>query len=117
MTPPSSSRCSSPSRAGVLALVFAGLPGWMLLGLAAVWSWPIRCGPAQGHLRLALDRRGCPRGAPRRGPRVRLGRARGRVGGARRRGMVGAVAGGFLGALLLTFAAPVPVVGTLLGSS
>ena len=100
------------------ALVFAGLPGgWMLLGLAAVleladplwsgagaatfgWHW-IGAGVVAGLLGEALEFGSGVLGA--------------RVGGARRRGMVGAVAGGFLGALLLTFAAPVPVVGTLLG--
>lgn len=101
-------------------LIPVGLPGmWIMLGLAAIveladtlmlpagqdvtfgWGVLALCGG------LGLVGEAVEAGA---------GAAGTRMGGGTSRGMWGAIAGGFVGAILLTVWLPIPLVGTLVGA-
>lgn len=103
---------------GCLLLVVLGLPGtWIMLGLAVVVEVFDGYYLAQPHTfgwwvigacaALALVGEGLE---------VLTGAAGTRLGGGTRRGMVGAVLGGFLGAIVFTPLIPIPIVGTLAGA-
>ena len=102
-----------------LAVVILGLPGtWILLAVAAGvelldatlggpavtfgWGLLLVCAVLAG-LGEAFE--------------AAAGAVGARMGGASRRGMVGALVGGILGAILLTPLVPVPLLGTLLGAA
>ena len=103
--------------------IIVSLPGaWIMLGIAALieftdqwWRTPDADGRTQTFewwllgvcLALALA-----------GELIELaaGAAGAKSGGAGRRGMIGALIGGILGALVLTPFIPIPVVGTLIGA-
>jgi len=103
-----------------LAVVILGVPGtWVLLGVAVAaelldgvvldrtgtvtfgWGLLALCAVLAG-VGEAIE--------------AGAGAVGARLGGASRRGMVGALVGGIVGALLLTPALPVPLLGTLVGA-
>jgi len=104
--------------AGCLVLVVFGLPGtWVMLGLAVLvevfggyylaeastfGGWVLG-----GCTLLALTGEGLE---------LLTGAAGTKLGGGTRRGMIGAMLGGFLGAIVFTPLIPIPVLGTLVGA-
>lgn len=106
--------------AGCLVLVVLGLPGtWILLGLATAIEltdgyWLSDAAPTTfGWWLLGACAVVALVGE---GLEALTGAAGTKLGGGTRRGMFGAIAGGLLGALVLTPLIPIPVVGTLVGA-
>jgi uncharacterized protein YqgC (DUF456 family) len=105
---------------GCLLLVVVGLPGtWVLLGLAFVLEGvdaallPGDTAVTFGWELLALCAGLALVGE---GIEALAGMAGAKFGGGSRRAMVGAFAGGIVGAIFLTPVLPIPVVGTLVGA-
>lgn len=97
-----------------IALILFGVPGtWLALAVAAACEWwtaPTLVSPGAWTLAVALAVAGEVW-------EFLSGSVRARRAGAGRRGALGALGGGILGALVGTFAVPVPVVGSLLGGA
>ena len=102
-----------------LGLVVAGIPGgWILVGLAALmelsdglWAGPGVVSFGWGWIGLSVAVLGLGEALE-----FASGVLGAKAGGARRRGMAGAVVGGFVGAIAGTFLLPVPVLGTVVGA-
>lgn len=107
---------------GVACLLAAalGLPGiWLLLATAAVVELAdglVVRGPAPVSFGWSLLTLGAGLALVGEGVEALSGLVGARLGGATRRGMVGAVLGGVIGAIALTPLVPVPLLGTLVGA-
>lgn len=101
-----------------LVLVLVGLPGtWVLLALAAaVELLDARLGGPEVTFGWDLLLLGAVLAGLGEIVEAASGAVGARLGGASRRGMVGALVGGIVGAILFTPLIPVPVLGTLLGA-
>jgi uncharacterized protein YqgC (DUF456 family) len=95
-----------------LVLVPLGLPGlWILIALAAaaqLLGTPLHFGWTLLGIAIAI-------GVAAEIAEAVAGAAGAKYGGATRRGMIGAFAGGIVGAIFLTGLVPIPIVGTLFG--
>ena len=109
--------------AACVASIIFSLPGaWIMLGIALVIEWldqfwrvPDAAGRTQTFEWWLL---GVCLGLALLGELIELvaGAAGAKRGGGGRRGMIGALIGGILGAIILTSFIPIPVVGTLIGA-
>ena len=106
--------------AASVATIILSLPGgWIMLGLAAIIEWADRFYLPDGA-QQTFDWRllGASAVLLAVGEVLELaaGAEGAKRGGARKRGMIGALVGGMAGAIALTPLIPVPVIGTLIGA-
>jgi uncharacterized protein YqgC (DUF456 family) len=96
-----------------LGLIPLGLPGmWLMIGIAALVQM---FGGAAPHFGWTLLGVCLGIGVVAEVVEAVAGAAGAKYGGATRRGMVGAFAGGIIGAIFFTGLLPIPIVGTLVG--
>ncbi len=104
-----------------VVLIPVGLPGtWVLLGLAVVWELTdAALLPGVSHaITFGWPLLGICTGIAVVGELIEAGTgvAGARMGGATRRGIVGSLVGGLVGAIAFTPLIPIPLIGTLVGA-